>query len=61
MNQFKNIWLTELQNIERNPILRNYNTFKLEFGMEKYLDMVTDTHRTGRDNQTLNQLAHTGN
>ena len=42
-NQFKKIWLTELQNIERNPILRNYKTFKLEFGMEKYLDMVTDT------------------
>ena len=42
INQFKNFWLTELQNIERNPILRNYNTFKLEFGMEKYRDMVTD-------------------
>ena len=42
-NQFKKFWLTELQNIERNPIFRNYNTFKLEFGMEKYLDMVTDT------------------
>ena len=42
INQFIHFWLTELQNIERNPILRNYNTFKLEFGMEKYLDMVTD-------------------
>ena len=42
INQFKNFWLTELHNIERSPILTNYNTFKLEFGMEKYLDMVTD-------------------
>ena len=37
INQFKNFWLTDLQNIERNPILRNYNTFKLEFGMENTL------------------------
>ena len=37
INQFKNFWLTELQNIERNPILRNYNTFKLGFGMENTL------------------------
>ena len=42
INQFKNFWLTELQNIERNPILRINNTFKLEFGMAKYLDIVTD-------------------
>ena len=41
--------MSELQNIIRNLILRNYNTFKIEFGMEKYLDMVTDTHKVVED------------
>ena len=43
INHHKTYWWTELQNVEKNLILRNYNMYKLEFGMEKYLDLVTHT------------------
>ena len=47
INHYKNYWWSELQNVEKNPILKNYNMYKLEFGMEKYIDLVTHTrHRT---------------
>ena len=42
-NQFKISWKDEVQNIDKNPILKNYKTFKSEFGMEPYLHLIADT------------------
>ena len=39
-NHFKIAWREEVQNIDKNPILRNYKTYKSEFGMEPYLYLI---------------------
>jgi len=39
-NSFKDKWTDELNNIQKNPILRTYRQFKNEFQMEPYLDLV---------------------
>ena len=41
-NHFKISWKDEKQNIDKKPILRNYKTFKSEFGMEPYLHLMSD-------------------
>ena len=41
-NHFKISWKDEVQNIDKNPIFRNYKTFKSEFGMEPYLHLIAD-------------------
>ena len=42
MIHFKVARKDEVQNIDKNPILRNYETYKLEFGMEPYLPLISD-------------------
>ena len=41
-NHFKIAWREEVQNIDKNPILRNYKTYKSEFGMEPYLYLISN-------------------
>ena len=41
-NHFKITWSEEVQNIDKNPILRNYKTYKSEFGMEPYLYLMSN-------------------
>ena len=41
-NHFKIVWREEVQNIDKNPILRNYETYKSEFGMEPYLYLISN-------------------
>ena len=41
-NYYKHIWLLEVTNLSRNPILRTYSMFKTEFRFEKYLEAITD-------------------
>ena len=40
--KFRNNWFDELQDIEQNPILRTYNTFKSSFAIEPYLICVKE-------------------
>ena len=42
MNKFEEVWYDEINNGEKNPKLRTYCTFKLEFGMEPYLLHILD-------------------
>ena len=35
-------WREEVQNIDKNPILRNYKTYKSEFGIEPYLYLISN-------------------
>ena len=51
INNYIHYCWTELQNDKKNPLLRNYKMYKLEFGMEKYpihhiriFHTVTHTH-----------------
>ena len=41
-NHFKIALWEEVQNIDKNPILRNYETYKSEFGMEPYLYLISN-------------------
>ena len=41
-NHFKIAWREEVQNIDKNPILRSYKTYKSEFGMEPYLYLISN-------------------
>ena len=41
-NHFKIAWREEVQNIDKNPIFRNYKTYKPEFGMEPYLYLISN-------------------
>ena len=41
-NHFKIAWREEVQNIDKNPILRNSKTYKSEFGMEPYLYLISN-------------------
>ena len=41
-NHFKIAWREEVQNIDKNPILRNYKTYKSAFGMEPYLYLISN-------------------
>ena len=41
-NHFKIAWREEVQNIDKNHILRNYKTYKSEFGMEPYLNLISN-------------------
>ena len=40
--KFRTDWCDELHNIEKNPILRTYNTFKTTFAIEQYLTCVKE-------------------
>ena len=41
-NKFKQHWLNEIKNNDRNPITRTYKLFKHSFGMEPYLHKVSN-------------------
>ena len=41
-NCFKIIWLSEVRNDEKHPIIRTYSLHKREFCLEPYLDAVKD-------------------
>ena len=41
-NHFNISWKGKMQNIDKNPILRHYKTFKSEFGMEPYQHLISD-------------------
>ena len=41
-NHLKISWKDEVQNIDKKSILRNYKTFKSEFGMEPFLHLISD-------------------
>ena len=43
-NHFKQNWSMEVTNTHRHPILRTYLTFKKDFGLEKYLDVISNSH-----------------
>ena len=38
--KFTHAWSEDVQNIQRNPILRTYCKIKQEFGMETYLELI---------------------
>ena len=40
--KFRNDWCNEMQDLEKNPILRTYAGFKLVFGIEPYLKLVKE-------------------
>ena len=60
-NHYKIAWREEVQNIDKNPILRNYKTYKSEFGMEPYLYLISNLSISKCFNQIKNQLAHLKN
>ena len=37
-----NTWISELNDIRKNPLLRTYNIFKHSFGQEKYISLVKE-------------------
>ena len=39
-NKFIQSWEPDVQNVEKNPILRTYAKIKTNFGIEKYIDSV---------------------
>ena len=39
-NKFRENWELDVQNIDKNPILRTYAKIKTTFGIEKYLELV---------------------
>ena len=41
-NHFKIAWREEVQNIDKSTILRNYEAYKWEFGMEPYLYLISN-------------------
>ena len=41
-NCYKHRWLSEVTNLNRNPILRTYSMFKTEFRFQKCLEAMTD-------------------
>ena len=41
-NHFKIYRKDKVQNTDKNPILKNYKTYKSEYGMETYLHLISD-------------------
>ena len=39
-NKFRETWELDVQNVDKNPILRTYAKIKTTFGIEKYLELV---------------------
>ena len=56
--EFTRKWTEDVQNIQRNPILRTYCKIKQDFGMERYLELIKN-HKYRTAMTQLRTSSHT--